>query len=509
MNVKSIIFHNFMSYRDAQIDLLEDGVYNIIGKNGAGKSAIRDGISWCLLGKSRVSGSGDELIHKNEKSMYVIVNLDIRGQAYKITRFKELGQSTKLDVVGAVEENRNTFRETQEYLIQLLGFDYDVFRNTFCFEQNSSDSFSQLNPKEAKQLIMKLLQLSKYEEYAIRVQSKLSILKNNLEKLVIQQQTIEDLNKAHQLNKKEIQDQIVEDQKKLRELQQLYEVLDANHKIKQQIEDLQSGKQKFLTLNKCPTCLQKIHEGHREGVVGKYDAKIKTLLNTLVLAEERDLRDLKSQINSLEYVTLKNQAQIENSKTRAASDVVQMNELENYGAGLKTEIAIYEKLLHAFGRNGIPSLIINNCIPEIESIANSLLDDLNIDMQVGLNLSRDLKGGGIGDTLDIVVYRNKWEMSYFNYSGGERFIIDLVLRIALSLTLLHRCGCGNSTLIIDEGMGNLDQSNRERFLKLISVVNDRYAFKKILIISHISEIQDNIGKKIMVVKKENQSFIEV
>jgi exonuclease SbcC len=142
-------------------------------------------------------------------------------------------------------------------------------------------------------------------------------------------------------------------------------------------------------------------------------------------------------------------------------------------------------------------------------VANALLEDLEVEMRIGLNLQRELKSGELGDTLDILIYRDKYEMSYFNYSGGERFIIDLVLRIALSILLLRRKGCGNSTLIIDEGMGNLDKFNREKFLKLISIVNEKYSFKKAIIISHISDIQDNIGKKIKIVKYGNTSSIEV
>ena len=99
MNIKKITLNDFMSYKHVEIDFTENGIYNLIGHNGAGKSAIRDAITWCLFGKSRVSGAGDDLINKNEESMYVTLDVTIDGRNYTIARSKERGQSTKLEVV--------------------------------------------------------------------------------------------------------------------------------------------------------------------------------------------------------------------------------------------------------------------------------------------------------------------------------------------------------------------------------------------------------------------------
>jgi len=87
-----------MSYKHIEIDFKESGVYNLIGLTGSGKSAIRDAITWCYFGKSRVSGAGDELIHNGETFMYVVVNALINKKVYSVTRSKELKQTTKLEV---------------------------------------------------------------------------------------------------------------------------------------------------------------------------------------------------------------------------------------------------------------------------------------------------------------------------------------------------------------------------------------------------------------------------
>lgn len=99
MNVKRVLCHNFLPFLDVDIDLSSDGVYNIIGKTGAGKSSIREAITWCLFGKSRADGAGDDLIHSGENEMYVIVEFStIDNKTYRVTRKRELNTSTNLNI---------------------------------------------------------------------------------------------------------------------------------------------------------------------------------------------------------------------------------------------------------------------------------------------------------------------------------------------------------------------------------------------------------------------------
>ena len=98
MNILSLKLHNFLSHKDTEFNFTKSDIYNILGHNGAGKSSISDSITWCLFGKSRVSGNGDELIHNTEKEISVTVELESNSIKYKITRFKERNQPTKLTV---------------------------------------------------------------------------------------------------------------------------------------------------------------------------------------------------------------------------------------------------------------------------------------------------------------------------------------------------------------------------------------------------------------------------
>lgn len=97
MNLKRVVLHNFMSYKDVDIILDKEVVYNILGKNGSGKSSIRDAITYCLFGKGRYDDQ-EAYIKDNENDMFVMVEFSQNNRTFKVTRQKERKQTTKLEV---------------------------------------------------------------------------------------------------------------------------------------------------------------------------------------------------------------------------------------------------------------------------------------------------------------------------------------------------------------------------------------------------------------------------
>ncbi|MBI4531139.1 MAG: AAA family ATPase, partial [Candidatus Latescibacteria bacterium] len=121
------------------------------------------------------------------------------------------------------------------------------------------------------------------------------------------------------------------------------------------------------------------------------------------------------------------------------------------------ELFIYDHLTRAFGKDGIPALIIENAIPEIEEEANAILARLTDNRtQIAIESLRDLKKGGTRETLDIKISDELGTRSYEVYSGGEAFRTDFSIRIALSKLLAKRAGTKLRTLVIDEGFGTQD-----------------------------------------------------
>jgi exonuclease SbcC len=165
----------------------------------------------------------------------------------------------------------------------------------------------------------------------------------------------------------------------------------------------------------------------------------------------------------------------------------------------KKEQNIYEKLIVAFGKNGIQALIIENALPEIEEEANDLLAKLtNNSTQISIESLRDLKSGGIKETLDIKISDELGFRDYELYSGGEAFRIDFSLRIALSKLLTRRAGTKLRTLVMDEGFGTQDEEGIDNLVQAIQSISED--FDKILIITHLESLKDVFPVRIEVTK---------
>lgn len=172
------------------------------------------------------------------------------------------------------------------------------------------------------------------------------------------------------------------------------------------------------------------------------------------------------------------------------------------------ERALYDELRVAFGKNGIPAMIIETVIPELEQEANRLLGRMT-DGRMNLRLitQRDKATGGVAETLDIQVEDELGVRAYDLFSGGEAFRINFALRVALSQLLARRAGAHLRTLFLDEGFGTQDDDGRNKLVEAITVVQDE--FDLILVITHIEDLRDRFPVHILVEKLAEGSRLSV
>ncbi len=166
---------------------------------------------------------------------------------------------------------------------------------------------------------------------------------------------------------------------------------------------------------------------------------------------------------------------------------------------LAKHIAVYDELHVAFSKQGVPAMIIEAAVPEVEETANRLLGRMTGGrMSVRFDTQRELKSGIVRETLDIKIADDLGTRSYELYSGGEAFRVNFAIRIALSKLLARRAGAQLQTVVIDEGFGTQDARGRERLLEAISVIQDD--FERVLVITHIEELKEAFPTRINVVK---------
>ena len=208
-----------------------------------------------------------------------------------------------------------------------------------------------------------------------------------------------------------------------------------------------------------------------------------------VQAEEATLNDLQQRLGELN-------AKLDQADDDRAS-LEEAREAREEAAAARQR---YKHLRAAFGKHGIPSLIIEETLPDIEERANRILDRLTDGrMHVRLETLKEKKSGGTKETLEIIITdEHGAPRPYETYSGGESFRVNFALRVALAQLLAERSGVRVRTLVIDEGFGTQDETGIERLVEAIQAIREDFA--KILVITHLERLKRAFPVRIEVEK---------
>lgn len=243
---------NFKSHKNTVIDF-EPGISIIVGKNGAGKSTILEGISFALF-KQHSGKKIDDLIritkHKNShESMSVSLEFISNGKIYKVTRTR--GTSSKADLLVKDSDGGSARIATGDSFVNneiqtLLEMDADLFLNAIYIQQGEIASLVGKTPSEKKQLIGKLLGVEGLEKAWKNSLPLINIYEN--QKAELEGRTASSLELNDNLKSKKIVLENIkikgsEIEKEINELEQLI-TLKANEK-----SEMEKAKSTFDRLN--------------------------------------------------------------------------------------------------------------------------------------------------------------------------------------------------------------------------------------------------------------------
>lgn len=218
-------------------------------------------------------------------------------------------------------------------------------------------------------------------------------------------------------------------------------------------------------------------------------------LRTALAAQTAEVRTLESRLERAQLELGAARQRIDTSRQLAA----QQDSLAAQRQQLADERTLYEELRVAFGKKGVPAMIIEAAIPEIEEETNHLLGRMTSQrMSVSLETQRETRKGDAIETLDINIKDELGIRAYELLSGGEAFRTNFAIRIALSKLLARRAGARLQTLIIDEGFGTQDATGRDRLVEAITAIQQD--FERILVVTHIEELKDQFPVRINVTK---------
>ncbi len=176
---QKIQIKNFLSYGPnlQTVDFTNHSLICLSGKNGHGKSALLDAMTWAIWGQARkVSGASKAdqgLLRLGQTQMLVVFDFLFGGKHYRIRReyMETYGKPVNVLEFGMLDAQSDTLipltdktiRTTQEKIEQTLRLDFDSFSNSAFLRQGSSNEFSKKSPKDRKQILATILGLDQYE----------------------------------------------------------------------------------------------------------------------------------------------------------------------------------------------------------------------------------------------------------------------------------------------------------------------------------------------------------
>lgn len=200
--------------------------------------------------------------------------------------------------------------------------------------------------------------------------------------------------------------------------------------------------------------------------------------------------------------------QAEARLARAEAIATQLRDVQEACRKEAEEVRLWRILTEAFGKKGIPALIIENAVPELADEANQVLDQLT-DGRIYLQLEtqRENRQGKTVETLEIILSDEMGPRRYELYSGGEAFKVNFALRIGLSRLLARRSGARLQCVVMDEGFGTQDEHGKEQVVSVLNAIS--HEFEKILVITHLSDLNNAFPAQIEVHKEATGSIARV
>ncbi|MDR6880397.1 SMC family ATPase [Bacillus sp. 3255] len=426
----------------------------------------------------------------------------------------------------------NTLKSLLESEIHMLESKISMLADSNCIDVSKASCLFLSDAKEAKQVLTR-----KYEELNSIDLSKLTTLNESMTRLTEKQQAIGYDFAAHRALRVRIEElrpiaeeasQMQAKEELLNSLQEQYnrltgqmdELTQKQTNVQQELNSLHEALAPLPVLRRSLDNLQAwanlkdqisaAHEAKKSSAsrITAIDMELQSKTSRIrAIEEERallllDAQSLDSAVTGLPTI----QRELQYLRDRQHSLAEQIG-------GLKTELSAlskdeqdrqqfadelepkarkwsrYQTLIRAFGRDGIPALIIENAVPKLEHIANEILGKMSKGKHyIRFETQRELKSReGVQETLDIMIGDWTSERPYETFSGGEQLRIDYAIRFALAELLAQRAGSKVEWLTIDEGLGSQDAEHRGLVLESIKAVAER--FKKVLVITHIEEAQ--------------------
>lgn len=164
-------------------------------------------------------------------------------------------------------------------------------------------------------------------------------------------------------------------------------------------------------------------------------------------------------------------------------------------------------LERAFGRDGIPRLVVEGALGELETdIADVLARLASTGISVHLTTEKETKKG-VRETLEVVVEDSHGEQALEMLSGGETLRVSLAVNAGLARLMRRRFGGGADLLFFDEPSA-LDADGVRALVDWLWVLHDEISL--IAVITHLDGVASAFEHRLVVERSgEDGSRVEL
>lgn len=208
-------------------------------------------------------------------------------------------------------------------------------------------------------------------------------------------------------------------------------------------------------------------------------------------------------------------SQAQQQKTKLEDTKAKIKNLEKQQRDIKKQYEIVGALSKAASGRGnvrvsLERFVLGNILDSVLSIASQRLHTMSKGQYQMVRQNVEDQKRNVTAGLDLAIddaYTGKTR-PVATLSGGESFMASLALALALSDVVQERSGgIQLDTLFIDEGFGSLDQESLQ--LAINTLVDLQSTGRTIGIISHVSELKEQMAQRIEVTGSRDGSTIKM
>ena len=165
-------------------------------------------------------------------------------------------------------------------------------------------------------------------------------------------------------------------------------------------------------------------------------------------------------------------------------------------AEVEEKLKTYPSVIQAFSNTGIPNIIIQNVLDDLQIEANGLLSQLKPGLQLSFVIEKTVeKTGDQADTLDINYTVNGKKRYYEQLSGAMQMSVAFSLKLGLSSVLQKMLNVSIGFLLLDEVDHSFDKVSDDCFTDIVKFLSKELT---ILVITHDEKLKDKFSNYVLV-----------